>query len=97
MANMEYFFSKKKYALYLLEETRLLGCEPVSTLMNTIQIFGEDEELFEDTAQSKKLVRKLIYLTNSKPDIAFIVGLMSQFMYKPKKFTRRQHWEFWLT
>jgi len=50
--------------------------------------WSEDEELFED----RRVVSKLIYVTLTRPGIAFVVGLVSQFMHKPKKrFAGRHH------
>ena len=78
--------SQRKYALDLLEEIGLFGCKPASTPMDTDLDFRfKDGELFEDTAQYRRLVSKLIYLTVTRSDIAFAVELVSQFMHKPKE------------
>ena len=76
------FFSK--YALDLLQETGRLGYKPVHTPMGT-----NADLLFEDTSQYSRPVGKLIYLTVMKSDIAYVVGLISQFMHKPRKI----HWK----
>ena len=34
------------------------------------------------------MIRKLIYLMVTKPDITFVVGVLSRFMHQPKK----THW-----
>jgi len=54
MANVEYF-SQRKHALDLLEETGLLGCKPTSTPIDTnLDFWSHDGELFEDTAHQFK-------------------------------------------
>ena len=41
----------------------------------------EEGELFSDPKRYKRLVEKLIYLTITKPDLSFAVGVVSQFMH----------------
>ncbi|XP_055822770.1 secreted RxLR effector protein 161-like [Solanum dulcamara] len=45
-------------------------------------------ELFEDAQQYQRMIGKLLYLTITRPDIAYIVQTLSQFMQRPKV----QHW-----
>ncbi|XP_043710154.1 secreted RxLR effector protein 161-like [Telopea speciosissima] len=49
-------------------------------------IEGKD---FSDVHRYRRLVGKLIYLTVTRPDISFVVGVISQFMQCPKKI----HWD----
>ena len=49
-----------------------------------LDLWKEDED-FEDSAWYRRLVGKLIYLTVTRPNIVHVVGLISQFMEKPKK------------
>jgi hypothetical protein len=46
-----------------------------------------DVELFNASVYCR-LVGKLIYLFNSQPDLLFVVGVLSMYMYDPKE----QHW-----
>ena len=79
-------FSQQKYALNLLQETGLLGCKLLHTPMGSdVNLWDEIGLLFEDVSQYMRLVDKFIYLTVIIPDIAYIVGLMSQFMHKPRE------------
>jgi len=39
--------------------------------------------LFSDPERYRKLVGKLIYLTITRPDLSYPVGVVSQFMQKP--------------
>jgi hypothetical protein len=48
------------------------------------KLYLEDGEPLKDVGQYQRLVDKLIYLTVIRPDIAFAVSLVSQFMHAPK-------------
>ena len=76
--------SQRKYTLDLLKETGLMGCKPVETPMdpnNKLSRCLEDEPV--DKGRYQRLVGKLIYLAHTRPDIAFAVSCVSQFMHSP--------------
>ena len=78
------FLSQRKYVLDLLSETGLLGARPVDTPMDsTVKLDGEHGELFSDVGRYCRLVGKLIYLTITRPDITYAVGVVSQYMQAP--------------
>lgn len=81
--------NQRKYALELILDAGLSGCRPSLTPlecnMKMISVdFKQDEttELFTDMNRYQRLIGKL-YLTNTRPDIAFYVQCLSQFMKKP--------------
>ena len=56
----------------------------------TLGIFTPtDEALLDDPTKYRRLVRRLIYLTVTRPDIVFSVRTLSQFMHEPHK----PHWD----
>jgi hypothetical protein len=68
----------------------LLGACPVEVPMDPNQKLLKDEgELFEDHVWYHRLVGKLNYLTVTRPDISYIVSVVSQFM----KAHRVSHWK----
>jgi len=73
--------SQRKYILDLLEGTEPPGCKHASSLMDT------DSDLwFEDGLKIlHNIAGKLIYLTITRSDIAFVVGLVSRLIHKPKE------------
>ena len=80
------FISQQKYVLDLLSETGKLGCKPVETPIeqnHRLSEFVEDATVDRESYQ--KLVGKLIYLSHTRPDIAYAVGVVSQFMHNPKE------------
>lgn len=58
------------------------GCKPVDTLVDPNKKLGDSEQGgLVDACQYQRLVGKLIYLSHTRPDIAFAVSLVSQFMH----------------
>ena len=76
--------SQRKYALDLLQETGKLGGKPACSPIVTTGPLVDDEEPFEDIERYQRLVGRLIYLTITRPDIAFAVSQISQHMHSPK-------------
>jgi hypothetical protein len=74
---------QRKYVLDLLKETGKLGVRPASTPMEYSKKCSSVEENPCDVGQFQRLVGKLIYLTMTRPDIAYAVSYVSQFMQKP--------------
>nr|CAD1837447.1 unnamed protein product [Ananas comosus var. bracteatus] len=86
------FLSQRKYVLDLLAETEKLGAKPCSAPMApNLQLTANDDELFEDPERYRRLVGKLNYLTVTRPDIAYSVSMLSQFMSSPTV----THWKLW--
>lgn len=78
------FMSQKKYILDLLFETGLLGCRPIETPMDpNIKLGKHEERAFVGKERYQRLVGKLIYLSHTRPNIAFTISLVSQFMHSP--------------
>nr|XP_016499743.1 PREDICTED: uncharacterized mitochondrial protein AtMg00810-like [Nicotiana tabacum] len=89
---------QRKYALELVSELGLSGGKPVTTPLKfnhklTSMEFDKivnkngsdiDSEL-EDKGRYQRIVGRLLYLTMTRPDIAFMVQVLSQFMHAPKQ------------
>ena len=69
--------------LDLLFETGKLGAKPSSTQMVPNLQLTKDGELFEDLDRYRRLVGKLNYLTVTRPDIAYSVSVVSQYILSP--------------
>ena len=76
--------SQLKYVLDLLNETRMLGCKPVETPMDTtIKLEESGGSAPVDKGRYQHLVGKLVYFYHTRPDIGFSVSMVSQFMNNP--------------
>ncbi|GKB53716.1 ribonuclease H-like domain-containing protein [Tanacetum coccineum] len=69
--------SHRKYCLELLKEYALLGCKLVSTHMEPNFVLSyaptETDPLLDNITGYQKLLGKLIYLTHTRPNIAYLV------------------------
>nr|GEV94945.1 putative ribonuclease H-like domain-containing protein [Tanacetum cinerariifolium] len=79
------FICQKKYILDLLAEVGMVNCKPddMPTMENQKLFMEENTELVNKT-RYQRLVGKLIYLTHTRPDIAYAVGVVSRFMHQPQ-------------
>ena len=78
------FMNQRKYILDLLEETGLLGCKAAETPMEpNLKLQQAEAENMVDKGRYQRLVGRLIYLSHTRPDIAFAVSMVSQFMHAP--------------
>ena len=76
--------SQRKYALDILEETGMQNCRPVDSPMDPNQkLMTNQSEIYPDSERYRRLVGKLIYLTITRLDISFVVGVVGQFMQNP--------------
>ncbi|CAJ2637826.1 unnamed protein product [Trifolium pratense] len=65
-------------------DTRLLGAKPAKTLLDpSVKLHQDTSPPFEDIASYRRLVGKLLYLTTTRPDIAFVTQQLSQFLTSP--------------
>ncbi len=77
---------QRQYALNKLAEFGMTGCKPISILFEQNVKLGADEgDLMEDTIMYKRIVGSLIYMTITRPDLSYAVGMVSQFMQTPQK------------
>ncbi|XP_059628748.1 uncharacterized mitochondrial protein AtMg00810-like [Cornus florida] len=54
-----------------------------------LKLIPTDGALLNDPTKYRRLVRRLIYLTITRPDIVYPVQTLSQFMHEPRK----PHWD----
>lgn len=84
-----FYISQRKYALDIIAETGLLGAKPSHVPIELNHQLGRAQGALENTQQYRRLVGRLIYLTNTRPDLGYTVHILSQFIQKPLL----PHWE----
>jgi hypothetical protein len=62
----------------------MIGCRPASTPIETNHRLTKEGGDPIDRDQYQRLVGRLIYLSHTRPDIAFAVSVVSQFMHEPR-------------
>ena len=78
------YFTQRKYILDLLNETEMLGCKPAGTpIHQNHQLGAITKGILVDKWRYQRLVGRLIYLSHTRPDIAYAISMFSQFMLSP--------------
>ena len=78
------YLSQRKYVLDLLAETGMLDCRPASTPIEPNHHIKADSGDPIDKGQYQRLVGRLIYLSHTRPDIAYAVSIVSRYMHDPR-------------
>ena len=77
-------FNQQKYAAYLLSMFKMAECN-TSKFPFLLGVkpgdFGESPLV--ESSLYKQLVRSLLYLTHSQPDLAYYVGVIAMYMKEP--------------
>jgi len=67
-----------------LENAKLTSCKPISTPLDpTSRLHQDGGFLHLDVSAYRRLVGRLLYLTTTRPDIAYATQSLSQFMASP--------------
>ncbi|CAM8901423.1 unnamed protein product [Rhodiola kirilowii] len=78
------FLNQRKYALDILEDTKFSDCKPVRTPMESKHNLSfSSGPTLPDPSIYRRLIGRLIYLTITRPDLAFPVHVLSQYMQTP--------------
>jgi hypothetical protein len=72
------------YATRIVDKAGLIGCNPCATHMEPrIKLSKNSFAPVADGTKYRSFVGSMRYLVNTRPDIAYSVGLVSRFMEKP--------------
>ncbi|XP_065636226.1 uncharacterized mitochondrial protein AtMg00810-like [Quercus suber] len=84
--NDEIFISQEKYAKNLVKRFGLDSKKHTSTSMSSLAKLSIDTTNVDvDPTLYRSMIGSLLYLTTSRPDIAFSVGVCACFQVVPKK------------
>jgi hypothetical protein len=76
--------SQAAYAEKLLERSGLVDCNPAQAPMEPrLKLSKNITTLVTDATEYRRIIRGLRYLLHTRPDLAFVVGYLSQFMEQP--------------
>ncbi|KAL3687453.1 hypothetical protein R1sor_013762 [Riccia sorocarpa] len=83
--NAGIFMSQLAYVQSILSDLKLTECNlaitPMSEGLKLVSEMGEEDV---DVKSYSRIVGKLLWLTNTRPDICYAVGIVSRFLQKPQ-------------
>nr|KAJ0208302.1 hypothetical protein LSAT_V11C500255750 [Lactuca sativa] len=75
---------QEAYAKNILTKTRILHCNPTtSPLEHKVKLTKDEDGELVDPTEYRSIVGGLRYLTHTRPNISFAVGVVSRFMKRP--------------
>jgi hypothetical protein len=54
-------------------------------LEQNVKLSADEGDLVEDTTMYRRIIGSLIYMTITRPNLSYAVGMVSQFMQTPQK------------
>jgi hypothetical protein len=77
---------QRQYAFSKLSEYGMTSYKPISIpLEQNVKLSADEGNLVEDTTMYRRIVGNLIYMTITRPDLNYAIGVVSQFMQTPRK------------
>ena len=64
----------------------MLECKAMATPMDSnLKLLADDSSELVDVTHYRQIIRSLMYLTNTRPDICFVVNTLSQYLVQPRR------------
>ena len=81
---------QSSYTLKILDQAGMKGCNSCHVPMeNRLKLSRNDKSPPVDKTKYRSIIGSLRYLVNTRPDIAYAVGIVSRYMEEP----RASDWE----
>ena len=80
------FLKQGKYTVEILKRFNMLECKSMATPMdsNMNLVVGDSSKLV-DATHYRQIIGALMYLTNTRPDICFVVNTLIQYLVQPRR------------
>eukprot|EP00253_Pinus_taeda_P017794 PITA_17794 len=89
--------SQSKYACDILRHFHMEECKPApSPFQSGVKLSVSCTSPEVDATLYRQLVGKLLYLTHTRPDLSFVVGLVARFLQNPVKVIGKQLKEYFV-
>jgi hypothetical protein len=80
------FLNQGKYAVEILNRFDMLECKSMNTPMETkLNLLVDTLSELVDATLYRDIIGSLMYLTNTRPDICFVVNTLSQYLVEPRR------------
>ena len=80
------FLSQRKYTSDLLKEVGMLACKPIDTpVAENVKLGNFPDQIPTNKEQYQRLVGRLMYLAHTRPDLAYSLSFVSQYMHSPSE------------
>jgi hypothetical protein len=80
------FLNQGKYAVEILKRFDMLECKSMNTPMETkLKLLVDTSSELIDATLYRQIIGSLMYLTNIRPNICFVVNTLSQFLVEPRR------------
>jgi hypothetical protein len=87
--NQSTFVHQAKYIKDIMKKFNMAELKLVSTLMSSVTSLGPDEnDEVVDQREYRSMIGSLLYLTVTRPEIQFTVGLCARFQASPRSSHR---------
>jgi hypothetical protein len=81
----EIFMNQGKYALEVLKRFEMLDCKAMITpMVSNLKLLQDTTSKNVDVTLYSQMMGSLMYLTNTRPYICFVVNTLSQYMGQPR-------------
>jgi hypothetical protein len=80
------FLNQGKYAVEILKRFDMFECKAMNTPMETnLNLMVDTSSELVDATLYRQIIGSLMYLTNTRPDICFVVNTLSQYLVEPRR------------
>ena len=79
------FLGQRKYEIEILKRFGMIDCKAIATPMaSNLKLLSDASSESVDAMMYRQMIGSLMYLTNTRPDIFFVVNTLSQFLTDPR-------------